>query len=143
LRLQERQVKSGVKSINSLLERQRMYARLFSWGDPEPVYYQSRWLRAERGGILFSKSNLGDGVKKGDVLGTVTDPITNESTDIITPVSGRIIGMAVNQVVMHGFAAYHIGIPASEQTMMDTATSETSAEDLDDTDNHDEVDPEE
>ena len=114
-RLQEVQVEIGVKSINSLLDRLGMYNRLFTWGDPEPIYYQSRWVRAERGGILFSVAELGDRVKKGDILGNVTDPITNEVSSIKAPFKGRIIGMTVNQVVMPGFAAYHLGIKASEK----------------------------
>ena len=116
-RLQEKQVEVGVKSINSLLDRMDMYDRLFTWGDPEPVYYQTTWVRAERGGILFSVAELGDHVEKGDVLGNVTDPITNQVSSIEAPYDGRIIGMAVNQVVMPGFAAYHLGIEASEEQM--------------------------
>ena len=72
-------------------------------------------MRAERGGILFSVAELGDRVKKGDILGNVTDPITNEVSSIKAPFKGRIIGMTVNQVVMPGFAAYHLGIKASEK----------------------------
>jgi hypothetical protein len=44
------------------------------------------------------------------VLGTVTDPVSNERTRLIAPVSGRILGMAVSQVVIPGFAAFHIGV---------------------------------
>lgn len=112
MRLQADQVEQGVKSIYSLLKTQEMYSRAFSWGDPEPTYYQSRWLRADAGGILFSRIELGDKINKGEVLGTVADPITNEESHIVAPFDGRIIGMAVNQVVMPGFAAYHIGIKA-------------------------------
>ncbi|WP_250657852.1 succinylglutamate desuccinylase/aspartoacylase family protein [Alkalimarinus coralli] len=124
LRLQEGQVESGVKSINSLLDRQGMYSRFFSWGDPEPIYYQSVWIRAERGGILFSKIGLGDTVEKGEVLGEVTDPITNSVSVISAPFTGRVIGMAVNQVVMPGFAAYHLGIKASEKDISRRAAEE-------------------
>ena len=53
------------------------------------------------------------------MLGTVTDPITNEASSIVAPVRGRIIGMAVDQVVMPGFAAYHIGRLATEETIVD------------------------
>jgi predicted deacylase len=113
-RLQEEQVNVGVKSINGVLDRMGMYSRRFTWGDPEPVYYRSTWVRAERGGILFSVVELGDNVEKGEILGNVTDPITNEVSSISAPLDGRIIGMTVNQVVMPGFAAYHLGIEASE-----------------------------
>lgn len=114
MRLQEGQVKQGVLGINSLLDRLDMYKRRFTWGEPEPVYYKSEWIRATRGGILFSNTRLGKVIAPGDILGTVTDPITNERTDITSSTHGRVIGMAVNQVVMPGFAAYHIGIEASE-----------------------------
>jgi len=109
LRIQEKQIKAGVNSLNSLMEKQNMISRLFIWGKPEPVYYDSYWIRAEHAGILFSKKKLGDRVIKGQVLGVVTDPITNASHAIHARDTGRIIGMAVDQVVMAGFAAYHIG----------------------------------
>lgn|GEM_PF-139486 len=119
LRLQEDQVKQGVQSINSLLQRQDMYSRLFSWGESEPTYYRSKWIRSNTGGILFSNVALGGLAEKGEPLGTVTDPITNESMEIIAPVDGRIIGMAVNQVVMPGFAAYHLGIESPEDCLVE------------------------
>ncbi|MFK7914556.1 MAG: hypothetical protein AB8B93_11640, partial [Pseudomonadales bacterium] len=45
---------------------------------------------------------------------TVTDPISNEREEIRSPFSGRVIGMALNQFVMPGFATYHIGIAADD-----------------------------
>ncbi len=126
LRLQEKQVKLAVKSINSLLQRENMYSRMFSWGTPEPTYYRSQWIRANKGGILFSHIGLGDFIKKGGALGTVTDPITNESSEITSPIAGRVIGMAVNQVVMPGFAAYHLGIETPENCLATTDDNEST-----------------
>ncbi len=40
--------------------------------------------------------------------------MNNASTDLRSPYAGRIIGMARNQVVMPGFAAFHIGIQTDE-----------------------------
>jgi len=112
LRIQQHQIKAGVNSLHSLMEKQGMISRLFTWGDPEPIYYDSYWIRAEYGGILSSKITLGAQVIKGQVLGVVTDPITNAQYPIKAKGIGRIIGMAVDQVVMSGFAAYHIGTEA-------------------------------
>lgn len=109
MRLQESAVGHGVKSILSLLDHLDMYGKFSLWGDPEPVYYHSAWIRAQNGGILMSKVKLGERVDEGDVLGTVTDPITNARSEIHSPFAGRVLGMAVNQVVMPGFAAYRIG----------------------------------
>lgn len=116
LRIQEDEIKAGVKSLNSLMEKQKMISRLFVWGQPETVYYNSYWVRAEHGGILFSQVELGDNVKQGDILGTVSDPITNTEYAIDANTAGRIIGMAGDQVVMAGFAAYHMGTKANIPT---------------------------
>ena len=117
LRIQENQIVAGTYGVNSILDKFDMYPRMFIWGDPKPAYYESVWLRVESGGILFSEMGIGDSVIEGDVLGIVTDPITNQQTELMSPVNGNIIGMAVNQVVMPGFAAYHIGIESTQEAM--------------------------
>ena len=110
LRLQESAVKHSVKGIKTLLNHLGMVKKTRKWGDPEPVYYSSTWVRAERGGILFSEVALGAYVKRGDLLGAITNPITNVRMELHSPYNGRVLGMALNQVVMPGYAAYHIGI---------------------------------
>ena len=40
--------------------------------------------------------------------------MNNARTELRSPFSGRIIGMARNQVVMPGFAAFHVGIETDE-----------------------------
>jgi len=111
-RIQEHQIDAGVNSLNSLMEKQGMISRMFVWGDPEPVYYDSAWVRANDGGILFSQVELGAKVSEGQILGYISDPITNAQYPIHASSDGRIIGMSVDQVVMAGFAAYHIGTEA-------------------------------
>ncbi|MEM0912512.1 MAG: succinylglutamate desuccinylase/aspartoacylase family protein [Pseudomonadota bacterium] len=128
-RLQKEQVDSGVNGIYGLLKKQKMYSKAFYWGSPSPVYFHSKWLRVSSAGILLSKVELGDDVRKGELLGTVTDPITNESVDISSTIDGKIIGMATDQVVMPGFAAYHIGIKASDIELMEKADIPLSKDD--------------
>ncbi|MGM0768440.1 MAG: succinylglutamate desuccinylase/aspartoacylase family protein [Pseudomonadota bacterium] len=111
-RIQEDQIDAGVNSLTSLLDKEGMISRMFVWGDPEPVYYDSNWVRVPNGGILFSEVDLGARVSEGEVLGYVADPITNAQHPIRANSDGRIIGMAVDQVVMAGFAAYHVGTEA-------------------------------
>jgi predicted deacylase len=108
--LQVEAVDHGVKGIRTMMNQLGMTQKFSLWGDPEPVYYQSIWVRADLGGILFSEVELGDKVKKGELLGVVTDPITNIKHDLLASRAGRVIGMALNQVVLPGFAAFHIGI---------------------------------
>lgn len=103
-------IEHGVKSIESALDSLGMIKRRRFWErEAEPIYYESTWVRAKEGGILFSEVVLGASVSEGDLLGTVTDPITNRRTEIRAPFAGQIIGMALNQVMFPGFAAYHLG----------------------------------
>lgn len=106
------EVKHVVKGIEALLHTLGMVGKIHFWGEPEPIYYRSTWVRANRGGILLADVVLGSRVKKGELLGTIIDPINNDSSGLYAPYSGRIIGMARNQVVMPGFAAFHVGIKA-------------------------------
>jgi len=110
LRLQSDKVSEGVSGILALLGAMDMIERVQLLGQARPVIYQSSWIRADHGGILFSLVRLGQVVEEGDVLGTITDPITNEQNLIYASSRGRVLGMAVNQVVMPGFAAFRLGV---------------------------------
>jgi predicted deacylase len=73
------------------------------------AYLRTRWIRSDQGGILVSRIGLGDTVESGQILGTISDPLSEEVVSVVSPIEGRIIGMALDQLVMPGFAAYHIG----------------------------------
>ena len=60
------------------------------------------------GGFFFPSAELGDIVHKGDVLGAIIDPLTDESFDVVSPVAGEVIGMAVAQPVLSGYALFHL-----------------------------------
>ncbi len=115
LTLQETAVAHGIKGIKILLSEMKMLKNTYAWNDPESIYYHSAWVRVDHGGVLFSNVRLGDRVIKNKILGVVTDPITNTRSEIISPYNGQIIGMAVDQIVMPGFAGFHIGIQETEE----------------------------
>ena len=52
------EVKHGVKGIETLLNTLGMLKRIRLWGESEPVYYRSTWVRANRGGILLADVTL-------------------------------------------------------------------------------------
>ncbi|MEM9620972.1 MAG: succinylglutamate desuccinylase/aspartoacylase family protein [Pseudomonadota bacterium] len=117
LRLQDDAVEHTVKALFTLLDTMDMYNKRSLWGNAEPTYYSSAWIRADQGGILMSSVKLGRKVKAGEVLGTVTDPISNEQVVISAPYPGRVIGMALNQFVMPGFATFHLATEAALEEM--------------------------
>ncbi len=120
-------VDAGVEAIETLLDRLEMLKQFRMFSAPQPVFYDSTWVRAESGGILLAEVELGDEVSKGQRLATVTDPIENRRETLYAPFRGRILGMALNQVVMPGFAAFHIGRATtdSEAAAVEPETSVT------------------
>ena len=116
LRLQKDVVREGVAALRTLLKKRNMIDHSVFWREPEPAFYQSSWVRTQTSGILFSQVKLGDKVAKGEVLGSVTNPVTSERTIIHSPYSGTVIGMALDQFVLPGFASYHIGLLTKSQS---------------------------
>jgi predicted deacylase len=114
MRFQTSEVDRGVNGVLRLLGSLDMLTTLGVSRERQEVYTRSRWIRVDEGGILLSRVELGDRVQGGDVLGTVTDPISNETTQILAPESGRVIGLALNQVVIPGFATHHLGVVDAE-----------------------------
>ena len=141
MRMQRDMVEVGVKMINTLLAKSGMYSKLGLWVKPAPAFYDTAWVRTNVSGILFSRMKLGDEVNEGDILGAVNNPISNEQVDIISPYKGRILGMALDQFVMPGFAVYHIGMHAAKETLIATesATDEEIDDDVDDAEDADEM----
>ena len=50
------------------------------------------------------------GVEPAALLGTVTDPQTDTAHEIRAPAGGAVIGMAAPQVVLSGYALFHLGL---------------------------------
>ncbi|MGB1203722.1 MAG: iron-sulfur cluster assembly protein, partial [Alloalcanivorax venustensis] len=73
-RLEDEAVDYGVQALETLLENLDMRKASRFWGAPQPVFFESEWIRAGQGGILLSEVELNDQVRKGEILGTVTDP---------------------------------------------------------------------
>jgi len=104
------EVAQGVEGVFHWLSGLRMRDGRAGRTPPRRTYYRSRWVRVNEGGIFLTERELGERIEAGEILGTVTDPVSNERSRVIAPFSGRIIGMALSQVVIPGFAAFHIGV---------------------------------
>jgi hypothetical protein len=74
------------------------------------VIRRTSWVRVrDAGGIFLSERKPGETIRAGETLGTVTDPITETVEIIRAPRDGLLIGMAVPQVVLTGYALFHLG----------------------------------
>jgi len=110
-RFQETEIERGVQGIENVMA----YLNITDAPDNEipavRIYQKSRWIRTSlrQGGFFFPTAGLGDVVKTGDVLGRVVDPLTDESYPVTSSMDGEIIGMAVPQPVLSGYALFHLG----------------------------------
>ena len=67
-----------------------------------------------KGGFFFPEAALGAVVKKGERLGTIVDPFTDETHTVVSSVDGEVIGIAFSRPVLSGYALYHVAWHAAE-----------------------------
>ncbi|MCH7408455.1 succinylglutamate desuccinylase/aspartoacylase family protein [Belliella sp. DSM 111904] len=80
---------------------------------PEPkqghLLTESSWLRAKISGIFMTSVQLGDQVKKGQVLARISDPYGQVKVPVKCTTNGYIVGLNNNPVVNAGDALIHVG----------------------------------
>ncbi len=112
-RLQTALIEGGVRSINSLMWFLNMTPAPTEWRIEQSVQVLYRSLfkvRAPRGGMLITSVQVGDSVASGEILATIVDPVQNVKTTIHAPDQGRVLGMALSQMVVPGFTLFQLGI---------------------------------
>ena len=132
--LEEQHIAPAADAIRSLMHRMAMLPSEAHAGDDAeatPIYQESSWVRTNASGFLFGTVALGQSVKPGQRLGYVVDPITSRRSDILAPFPGRILGMSLNQQVLPGYAAFHIGRLSSEQQAVQDAAERRASPDND------------
>ncbi|GJL86283.1 MAG: succinylglutamate desuccinylase [Micavibrio sp.] len=110
LRFNEKTIKSGLNGVLSVMREIGMLKPLKNKSVPHDVFVarSSHWIRAPHSGILSAKATLGTRVKKGQILGIISDPFGREKHDITARRTGIVIGMATLPLLNRGEAVYHI-----------------------------------
>jgi predicted deacylase len=110
-RFQEDEIERGMQGIKNVMAYLDMTEHADSEIPDARIYERSRWVRAalRHGGFFFPTAGLGDIVRAGDSLGRIVDPLTDANFEVSSPISGEIIGMAVPQPVLSGYALFHVG----------------------------------
>ena len=109
-RFQEDEIERGVRGVKNIMAHLDMIEQADREIPEARVYERSRWVRtaAGNGGFFFPTAKLGDFVRIGDSLGKIVDPLTDEEFEVISPISGEIVGMAVAQPVLSGYALFNL-----------------------------------
>jgi len=76
----------------------------------------SVWMRAPQSGIVRSHLQLGDVVAEGDSLGVVSDPFGELEEDVISRVSGVLVGQTTMPLVHEGEALFHVACLSSTKS---------------------------
>ncbi len=72
------------------------------------VIEKTRWIRANRSGLLHTKILINKRVEKGDLLATITDPYGKMRYKVKAPNTGYIINVNQAPIVHQGDAIFHI-----------------------------------
>ncbi len=106
----EGEIEQGTQGVLNVMDHLGMYASRVKRSPPRKLLGSS-WVRIPkgRGGIFLTTVGLGDEVDEGDLLGTVTDPVSDRSYEIRASRKGVVIGAALPQVVLSGYGVFHIG----------------------------------
>jgi uncharacterized protein len=108
LRMDEFSIDEGLKGIRRVLQGNGM-AKVTEERNNTVVFESSSWLRAHRSGIFVYRRKSGDKVKKGEVLGIITDPYGGPETKVKARKEGIIFGHNNKPVVNQGDALFHMG----------------------------------
>lgn len=111
LRFEAEEIAQGIRGVQNVMVGLGMLPPgRYATPGRSRIIHSSSWVRVRgAGGVFLTSLKPGDAVRKGEELGTVTDPITDEVEVIRAPRDGLLIGMALPQVVLTGYALFHIG----------------------------------
>jgi predicted deacylase len=109
LRFDELAIRAGVRGILGVMRNLGMRrSRGRQSSQESSIANTSRWLRAPQSGILRALVGTGAKVDRGDVLAYVNDPLGENSEELVSPVSGIVIGKTNLPLVFEGEAVFNI-----------------------------------
>jgi uncharacterized protein len=68
----------------------------------------SRWVRARRSGLAQLDCSVGDVVTKGQILGSIHDPLGKRLSRLKSTIDGLVIGLSLESLINRGDAIIHI-----------------------------------
>ncbi len=109
MRFDETAISFGVEGALNALRHLKMIDEQAKH-DISPIVSQDlEWLTAERSGIMHTTVNLGQSIKKGEVIGDITDPFgAGESHKIIADNDGIVVGINTAPLISEGMITFRI-----------------------------------
>ena len=102
-------VATAVRGIKNVLRAHHMLEGEIEPQETQVVIETAKWVRAERGGFLQFHVHPGELVTQGQPLATNTSLLGHETSLLIAPFAGVIIGMTTLPAISPGEPVCHIG----------------------------------
>ena len=110
MRFDEFAMEIAINGIKNVLHSFNMLPKLESSKETTKIHFDTtKWIRASRAGMFIPKISNGVAIKKGDVLGMLTDTIAKNSVKVKAPLDGYVFCINHQAVVNQGDALFHIG----------------------------------
>jgi predicted deacylase len=74
------------------------------------IISRTKWIRAQKSGLIHVKVSCNDKVEKGTLLATITDPYGKMHFNVTAPNNGYIINVNQAAIVHQGDAIFHISV---------------------------------
>lgn len=109
LRFDRQAIEIGVEGILRVMADLGMYQLSDNLPGKGSLEIEStQWVRASRSGILLLEIELGQRVRKKEVLGTIVDAFGNVNAKVYSPCHGIAIGLTKNPLVNQGNGIVHL-----------------------------------
>lgn len=127
MRFCQEAIKIGVEGITNVLAKLGMIEKTIN-KVIQPIFSKDdEWLTSPSSGILHANITLGERIKKGAVLGALSDPFSNENATVIkSHVDGVIVGINRSPLIQEGTSIFKIA------SFIDNKRAEASLEKWDD-----------
>jgi predicted deacylase len=80
---------------------------------PPLEFKETKWVRASRSGILHLQTELGQGIRKYQKLGYITDAFGERTITVKASCTGRVIGYTQNPLVNQGDGIVHLAVTSA------------------------------
>ncbi|MGB0917455.1 MAG: succinylglutamate desuccinylase/aspartoacylase family protein [Flavobacteriales bacterium] len=110
LRLDKKVIEYGVEGALNVMKHLRMTNGNVEKNDESVIVLKSQWIRAPYSGIFESFIKNGSEIKKGAVMGRISDPYGEFEKNVIAPHNGHVFGMNTAPILYKGDAIFHMSL---------------------------------
>lgn len=109
MRLDPVAIQIGLTGIKNILAKVGLIEGGFEKNSTPVVSKDDDWLLAPSSGILHTEVSLGQHIKKGEKIGRLSDPFSNENSTVITSqLDGVVVGINRTPLIQEGLSIFKI-----------------------------------